>query len=92
MSAIRSAARITAGALIALWLAVPLARGEAADDAAPAETAAEEEALVAALGEPWTGDLDGIVERGYLRFGVAYNPIMSAPTRLAPPLCHCAKQ
>ena len=35
-----------------------------------------EDALVAALAEPWTGDLDGIVERGYLRFGVAYNPIL----------------
>ena len=78
MTAIRSAARVAAGALVALWLAVPLARGEAAGDAAPAETAteAEEDALVAALAEPWTGDLDGIVERGYLRFGVAYNPIL----------------
>ena len=78
MIAIRSAARIAAGALVALWLAGPLARGEAADAAAPAETAteAEEDALVAALAEPWAGDLDGIVERGYLRFGVAYNPIL----------------
>jgi membrane-bound lytic murein transglycosylase MltF len=78
MSAIRSAARIAAGALVALWLAAPFARGEAGGDAAPAETAteAEEDALVAALAEPWSGDLDGIIERGYLRFGVAYNPIL----------------
>ena len=52
-------------------------RRPAGRDAAPAETAtSEEDALVAALAEPWTGDLDGIVERGYLRFGVAYNPIL----------------
>ena len=78
MTASRSAARVGAGVLVALWLSAPSVRGEAADAAAPAETAteAEEDALVAALAEPWTGDLDGIVERGYLRFGVAYNPIL----------------
>ena len=66
MSAIRSAARIAAGALVALWLAAPLARSEAVGDAAPAETAteAQEDTLVAALSEAWVGDLDGIIERG----------------------------
>lgn len=77
MVAVRSAARLAAGALLALWLTTPLARAGSADDASVVETASEieEDALVAALAAPWTGDLDGIVERGYLRFGVAYNPI-----------------
>ena len=77
MLAVRSAARLAAGALLALWLTTPLARAEPADDTPVVESAAEieEDALVAALAAPWTGDLDGIVERGYLRFGVAYNPI-----------------
>jgi membrane-bound lytic murein transglycosylase MltF len=76
MSALVSAARTAAGILIVLWLAAPVARGEAANAPSPEETASEEDALVAALAEPWTGDLDGIVERGYLRFGVAYNPLL----------------
>jgi ABC-type amino acid transport substrate-binding protein len=77
VSAFVSAAQIAAGALIAVWLAAPLARSEAVGDAAPAESGTEaEDALVAALAEAWTGDLDAIVERGYLRFGVAYNPLL----------------
>jgi membrane-bound lytic murein transglycosylase MltF len=78
VSAFVSAGQIAAGALVVLCLAAPVARGEAADTPSVEDTAtqAEEDALVAALAEAWTGDLDGIVERGYLRFGVAYNPIL----------------
>ena len=73
MSAIRSAARIAAGVLVGIWIAIALAHAQSANDASGTEA---EDALVAALAEPWTGDLDGIVARGYLRFGVAYNPIL----------------
>jgi soluble lytic murein transglycosylase-like protein len=73
MIAIRSAARIAAGALVALWLAVPLARGEAAGARSGIATeAAEEDALVTALAEPWTSDLDRIGDVRHLRFGGAY--------------------
>ena len=43
-----------------------------AQDAAPSEEA--EEILAHAL-EPWQGDLDGIVERGFVRILTAYNPL-----------------
>lgn len=39
------------------------------------EAEAAEDILIAALAEPWRGDLEGIVERGYLRVGLALNPI-----------------
>jgi membrane-bound lytic murein transglycosylase MltF len=77
MIVVRSAVQMAAGVLLAVGLTLPLARA-VADDAPATETPSEieEDALVAVLAEPWTGDLDGIVERGYLRFGTAYNPIM----------------
>ena len=55
MTAVRSAERIAAGALVAVWLAVVLGRGVAAGESPAAEIATaadEEEALVAALAEP----------------------------------------
>ncbi len=50
----------------------------AADAAAGADPATEGETdvLVDWLAAPWTGDLPGILERGYLRIGTAYNPVL----------------
>ncbi|TVR95872.1 MAG: lytic transglycosylase F [Rhodospirillales bacterium] len=56
--------------VLAIAVAVAAAPG-GADSAAAVD---EEDALLAALADPWTGDLDGIVERGYLRTGVPYGP------------------
>lgn len=45
---------------------------------APAPPTAEEraqDAMVAAMFAPWTGDLDGMVKRGYVRVGVGYEPL-----------------
>lgn len=50
-------------------------QAEPASAPAPSEAEAEEAALVAVMAAHWTGDLDGIVERGYLRVGVAYGPL-----------------
>ena len=74
MIAVGSVALVAAGVLVTFSLAVPLSRAQAAPEAPVADTG--EDALVAALAEPWTGDLDDIIARGYLRFGVAYNPIL----------------
>ena len=46
-----------------------------AADATEPSSEVEEDARVAALVMPWTGDLDGMVARGFLRIGVAYEPI-----------------
>lgn len=35
----------------------------------------EAEALFARLAEPFLGDLDGMIERGFIRVGVAYGPV-----------------
>jgi membrane-bound lytic murein transglycosylase MltF len=45
--------------------------------AAYAGTGAEddEDALLGHLNEPWSGDLDGIIERGFLRVLTVYNPL-----------------
>jgi membrane-bound lytic murein transglycosylase MltF len=71
--------------------AAGLPAGAAADDKAPAPAASdalsvpaaeaepepsEEDILVQTLAAPWTGDLDGIVERGFLRVGTVYNPVL----------------
>ena len=39
----------------------------------------DDNALLDHAREAWTGDLDGIVERGFLRIATAYNPIFFAP-------------
>lgn len=43
--------------------------------AAPAQSSEDEEALLGLASRTWTGDLDGIVERGFLRLATAYNPL-----------------
>jgi membrane-bound lytic murein transglycosylase MltF len=58
---------------LVLVVLIALPAGTAMGQAA-AVAADDEDILVAALAAPWTGDLDGIVERGYLRMGVAYGP------------------
>ena len=65
MVAVRSAVRMAAGALLALGLGCPLARAGSTGEAPVAETASEieEDALVATLAAPWTGDLAGIIEK-----------------------------
>ena len=42
---------------------------------AAAQSSEDEEALLALSRETWRGDLDGIVERGFLRLATAYNPL-----------------
>ena len=72
--------RVAAGLLFAslVVLSPTWVRAQgAAIEKDPEVTAAEaaEDALVAAMAKPWTGDLDGIVRRGYLRVGVSYDPL-----------------
>lgn len=40
-----------------------------------AQTAADDMALIEMAGEPWTGDLDGMLARGFVRVLTVYNPI-----------------
>lgn len=56
-------------------VAPPDAAASAAAADAPTAGEDEAEALLATLRAPWTGDLDGVVERGFLRVGVAYGAI-----------------
>ena len=42
---------------------------------AVAQSGEDEEALLTLSRETWSGDLDGIVERGFLRMATAYNPL-----------------
>jgi membrane-bound lytic murein transglycosylase MltF len=42
---------------------------------AGAQDTTDEEALLAHAMEPWTGDLDGMVERGFIRVLSTYNPL-----------------
>ncbi|MCL5775419.1 transporter substrate-binding domain-containing protein [Limibaculum sp. FT325] len=64
--------------LLGVTVALPrLALGQTgtlSDDASDGTADADADALVEALLTPWTGDLDGIVERGYLRIGTGFNP------------------
>jgi membrane-bound lytic murein transglycosylase MltF len=72
------------GFAVLLSLVLAFASGTAAspqhvpEDGGIAElTEAEraEDALVAAMSAPWTGDLDGMVIRGFVRMGVPHEPI-----------------
>ena len=45
-------------------------------NAAVAQQDQEDSALLELAKETWTGDLDGIVERGFLRIATAYDPIL----------------
>lgn len=73
------APRWLAPLLASVALAICAPGGMAQSDPPPtvAQTAGDDEAeaLLAALAAPWTGDLDGILERGFLRVGVAYGAI-----------------
>lgn len=78
--------------VLAGWLAAGAApaRGEDAEQSRPPPSSAEtkeaeapdteaedaEDTLVAHLAAPWTGDLPGIVERGFLRLGTTFNPVL----------------
>ena len=53
----------------AALLFAPLAAPAEEDDASAQEEAF---ALVEFMAQPWTGDLDGMVERGFIRLGVPY--------------------
>ncbi len=44
-----------------------------------AQAKEDDRALLDHAREVWSGDLDGIVERGFLRIATAYNPIFFAP-------------
>jgi len=43
--------------------------------AAQQTTASDQDEIIAHANEPWTGDLDGIVERGFLRILTVHNPL-----------------
>ncbi|MEE9281139.1 MAG: transporter substrate-binding domain-containing protein, partial [Myxococcota bacterium] len=45
------------------------------EEAVPRTVSADERALRDLVNEPWTGDLDGMVERGFVRLLTAYNPV-----------------
>ena len=53
-------------------VAVPSAGAPEPEAAADTEA----DALVDWLAAPWQGDLPGILERGFLRVGTAYNPVL----------------
>lgn len=53
----------------------PGSRETAGDDASVEDGAPLSDALLAAAREPWTGDLPGMLERGYLRLATTYNPL-----------------
>ena len=42
---------------------------------AGAQGTTDEEALIAHAMEPWVGDLDGMIERGFIRVLSTYNPL-----------------
>ena len=52
-------------AIIAMLAAAPLS----------AQTVSDEDALLEAVNRPWKGDLDGMIERGFIRVLTAYNPL-----------------
>ncbi|MEM6677652.1 MAG: hypothetical protein AAF675_07255, partial [Pseudomonadota bacterium] len=81
--------RALATALAALLLAIPLpvsaseaaasggAEVEAEAEAAGGdETGVSDAALMALAREPFQGDLEGIVNRGFLRIGTVHSPIL----------------
>ncbi|MEO0761103.1 MAG: transporter substrate-binding domain-containing protein, partial [Pseudomonadota bacterium] len=75
--AAEAAAEADAGAAAEVEAEAPDADADA-DAGAGADVAPgdEEDAIFAVAAEPWTGDLDGIVERGLLRLGTVHNPIL----------------
>jgi membrane-bound lytic murein transglycosylase MltF len=73
-------ALIVAGAIFGAATPLSHAQGTVAVPTAgtvePAAGEAEADVLVDWLAQPWTGDLAGILERGFLRIGTAYNPVL----------------
>ncbi len=65
--------RIKPFVAIAWLLAALLIAGSAG--AQDATGTADEDALLEHAAEPWTGDLDGMIERGFVRILTAYNPL-----------------
>lgn len=64
------------GATLCLIASAPPAQQAATSpDAAATDAESDADILLAKLAEPWTGDLDGIVARGFLRIGVAYGAV-----------------
>ncbi|MCA8881015.1 MAG: lytic transglycosylase F [Rhodobacteraceae bacterium] len=65
---------VAAGALLS---AAGLPAQPVTEDDSDALTAEElaEDALTAAILAPWTGDLDGMIKRGYVRIGVGDEPV-----------------
>lgn len=63
------------GVLVSTLAAAPaiVPAAEAPADLTPEEAA--EDALTAAMFAPWSGDLDGMIRRGYVRIGVADEPL-----------------
>jgi membrane-bound lytic murein transglycosylase MltF len=50
--------------------------GQPPDNPTPEEAAPSDSALLAHAIQPWTGDLDGILERGFLRVATVNNPLI----------------
>lgn len=73
--ALALAAMLVAGGIAPPATAQDAVAPSAAKDATDA-TDSDEDVLIAHLSAPWTGDLTGIVERGFLRVGTAYNPVL----------------
>lgn len=71
LAALAVSGALTAAAPAQGTVAVPSAATEE-----PAGAGTDADALVDWLAEPWTGDLAGILERGFLRIGTAYNPVL----------------
>jgi len=42
-------------------------------------TTSDEDAMLGAMREPWSGDLDGMVDRGFLRILTVHNPVLFSP-------------
>ncbi|MBK0398042.1 transporter substrate-binding domain-containing protein [Limibaculum sp. M0105] len=55
---------------------IALAQSGVLKDGEDIATALADDELVAAVAEPWTGDLNGIVERGFLRLGTGMDPVL----------------
>jgi len=70
-AAATAATALTAGLVFAP--ASAQTTGDAASDPAPGS--ADGAALIGFVGEPWSGDLDGMLERGFVRMLTVYNPL-----------------
>ncbi|MGA0616031.1 transglycosylase SLT domain-containing protein [Paracoccus sp. KR1-242] len=74
-------ARGIAVVLVAVWVCLGSAEAiaqhvlEDQDTAALTDAELTEDAMIAAMLRPWTGDLDGMVQRGFVRMGVPQEPM-----------------